>query len=519
MTLNDNGSLSESMSNAIHLTVVTGRLAGRRLELDERTTLLVGRAADCGLQLPDDDAHSTVSRHHCLLDVNPPAVRVRDFGSLNGTFVNGELIGRRSGGDPEPEPAARERDLADGDEVRVGGTVLKVDVVRAVRCVECRREIPEDARGAARISGEVYRCERCRAPVAPPPKPAAAPVRPAAAPVRPLVQKAKKCAACGGPTRGDVLCPLCQRDPDRVLALLLDAARAGRPEVAPIQGYTVLEELGRGGMGAVYLARHDASGRQVALKLMLPQVAADPTALERFLREAELTRALDHPHIVRLYDVGCADGSFFFTLEVCRGGSVGDLMKKRNAPLAVDEAVRYALQLAKGLEYAHQAVIPRPAGVPGPPVQGVVHRDLKPGNFFLTGDPRRPDAKIGDYGLAKAFDLAGLSGHTMTGTAAGTPVFMPRQQVVNFKYARPEVDVWALAASLYVMLCGAPPRDFTPGRDPWRTVLETRPVPLLVRDPRLPRRLAEAVDAALVDEPAIAVTSARELRRSLESAL
>jgi serine/threonine protein kinase len=134
-------------------------------------------------------------------------------------------------------------------------------------------------------------------------------------------------------------------------------------------------------------------------------------------------------------------------------------------------------------------------------------------------------AKVGDYGLSKAFDLAGLSGHTCTGagsfraSVAGTPAFMSREQVRNFKYARPDVDVWAAAATLYNMLTAAYPRDFTPDHDRWLTVLEREVVPIRKRNPTIPRPLAEVIDAALVETPRIGFQSAHEFRAALERVL
>src|SRR5690606_35330183 len=113
-------------------------------------------------------------------------------------------------------------------------------------------------------------------------------------------------------------------------------------------------------------------------------------------------------------------------------------------------------------------------------------RDLKPQNLFLAASGGSRVVKVADVGLAKAFASAGLSGHTRTGTVAGTPVFMPRQQVINFKYSKPEVDVWAMAATFYHMLTGVFPRDFYAHQDPWQTVLNTNPVPIRKRDASIP---------------------------------
>jgi serine/threonine protein kinase len=276
--------------------------------------------------------------------------------------------------------------------------------------------------------------------------------------------------------------------------------------------------LGRGGFGAVYLARHNQTKESVALKIMLPKVATKPWALEMFLRETENTKALQHPNVVQLRDYGYADDTFFFTLDYCDGGSVADLMQQRGGRLSIEEAVPIILQALDGLHYAHNAEIPYVKRADGrlDKGRGLVHRDLKPANIFLTNVSGTRVAKVGDYGLAKAFDLAGLSGLSMSGTTGGTPHFMPRQQVLNFKYAKPEVDIWATAASLYNMLTGTYPRDFA-DKDPFAAVLQTNPVPISQRDSSIPKPLAELIDLALVDNPEIHFKNAAAFKRALES--
>ena len=149
----------------------------------------------------------------------------------------------------------------------------------------------------------------------------------------------------------------------------------------------------------------------------------------------------------------------------------------------------------------------------------LVHRDLKPANLLLSGSGSARVAKVGDYGLSKAFDDAGLSGGTRTGETAGTPHFMARRQAIDFKCAEPEVDVWAATASLYNMLTGAVPRDFPKDRDPWLVVLETPPVPIRRRKPSPPMGIAEVIDRALVEEPEIPFKTAATFKEALESAL
>ena len=141
-------------------------------------------------------------------------------------------------------------------------------------------------------------------------------------------------------------------------------------------------------------------------------------------------------------------------MEYCNGGSITNLMQRQGGKLSIDEAIPIILQVLDGLEYAHNAAIPnvRLANGTFGKGRGLVHRDIKPENIFLINAGNQRIVKIGDYGLGKAFDVAGLSGQTMTGDKAGSPYFMPRQQVIDFKYAKPEVDVWATAACLYNML-------------------------------------------------------------------
>jgi serine/threonine-protein kinase len=286
------------------------------------------------------------------------------------------------------------------------------------------------------------------------------------------------------------------------------------------RGYSILRPLGEGGSGAVFLARRGATDELVALKVMQPHLAADPLAREGFLREAENTRALCHRHIVRFREVACWCGCFCFALEYCDGGSV-DRLVRPGVGLPVAEAVGLIVQALDGLEYAHQAPIPFVRLDDGSylPGHGLVHRDIKPSNLFLSGTGAERVVKVGDFGLSKAFDDAGLSGLTRSGVTRGTPEFLPRQQVIEFKYAKPEVDVWAMVASLYYLLTGAYPRDFSGGVDRWLAVLQSAAVPIRRRNPALPRRLAAVIDHALVDEPQIGVKSAAELRAALLAAV
>ncbi|MCW8963479.1 MAG: serine/threonine-protein kinase [Gammaproteobacteria bacterium] len=447
------------MKNQVALKVIHGKLQGMAFTFDERTICIIGRARDCNIKLPDDKDHETISRYHCLLDINPPSVRVRDFGSRNGTFVNGKKIGQRKKGqsiDEVDKTGFPEIDLAHMDKIKLGTTVFQVSIEGT------QKSAPQ-------------------------------------------------------PTRAEPEEPL-HHTPD------LDELSQHIqhfPELAGIRDYLPTRELGRGGMGAVYLARHKDSGEQVALKVMLPQVAVSNEARDMFLRETKNTEALHHPNLVQLHHSGCHDDTFFFTLEYCDSGSLLDLTRERGGRMSVDEALPLILQALDGLHYAHTAAVQSTDQPDGSVMltTGLVHRDLKPANIYLTsGEDGQLVAKIGDFGLAKAFDTAGLSGQTATGSVGGTPVFMPRQQILNFKYAKPQVDVWAMAATLYKTLTGSYPRDFPRGEDPWLTALKNAPVPIRDRNPEIPEALAKVIDSALVDNPELLFTSAEQLKTALETA-
>lgn len=452
------------MPSKITLTITEGNLKGQEFTFESRTTCIIGRAKDCYPKIPDDDKHRTISRYHCLLDINPPDIRVRDFGSKNGTFVNGEKIGQREA-HQTPEEAANiqfpEFDLQGGDEFKLSDTSFRVGIA---------------------LDSEIAKTIQSERP----------PTIPSNQPQLWEMLKAFLLKAVGG---------------DKNIGVLGD--------------YVLRSELGKGGFSLVYLAEHKRTKEQIALKVMLPKVAANQRAINWFLREVENMKYLKHPNVVSLKESGYADETFFFTMEFCNGGSVVDSMVKRGiTSLPIDEAVAIILQVLDGLTYTHNVEIPNVKLADGSFGKGcgLIHRDLKPGNIFLANVGGKQVAKVGDYGLAKAFDLAGLSGQTLTGSTVGTLGFMPRQQVIDFKYAKPEVDVWAAAACLYAMLTGCLPRNLQ-GQDPFLAVLQCDAVPIRDRTSSIPQPLAKVIDLALVDNPEIYYKSAAEFKQALVNSM
>jgi pSer/pThr/pTyr-binding forkhead associated (FHA) protein len=415
------------MGGAVSLVVTAGPIRGQRFDFTGHDTFLFGRAPDCHARLAASDA--SASRHHFLLEVNPPLARLRDLGSLNGTHVNGVRHGGRRAGESPGDAAARvgaEVDLRDGDEIRVGATVFRVE--GAAPPASADRRAPAESRG----------------------------------------DEGKE-----------------------------EHAPAGRT-VGP---YEIERLLGKGGMGAVYLARRPGGGEPVALKVLLPKMQVDEVAQEIFIREIEVTRALRHPNVVGLLDFGRHEGRFYFALEYCPGGSVEALRERLGGRVPLATTLRIAVDALAGLAAAHEA--------------GFVHRDLKPDNVLLGEDGA---ARLADFGLAKSFQQAGLSGMTATGAVAGTFQFMAREQLTSYREARPTTDVWSMAATLYFLLAGQYPRDFE-GRDPIAVVLRGGIVPLRRRDPSLPEDLAAVLDRALDDEPARRFPTAREFGAALRGVL
>ena len=173
---------------------------------------------------------------------------------------------------------------------------------------------------------------------------------------------------------------------------------------------------------------------------MLSQVAVDKSNLEQFLREIRNVSSLKHPNIVQIFDFGSTDGIFYLAMEWCEGGGVDRLMAQHKGKVPLQLAKPIILQSLDALAHAH--------------AKGFVHRDLKPSNILLSFARNDVVAKLSDFGLAKSFEKAGLSGLTLTGNYAGTPYFIPREQITNFKYVKPVSDVWSMGATIYNMLTG-----------------------------------------------------------------
>jgi tetratricopeptide (TPR) repeat protein len=273
------------------------------------------------------------------------------------------------------------------------------------------------------------------------------------------------------------------------------AAMAAAPPPIRVQGYEIIAELGRGGMGVVYLARQAGLNRLVALKMILSGDYADHTDLMRFRLEAEAAAKLQHPNIVQVYEISEADGRPYFCLEFVDGGSL--VRKHAGNPQPVRQAADLLMQLARAMEYAH--------------ARNIVHRDLKPANILLTteGAP-----KITDFGLAKRLD--DRDSRTQSGSVLGTPSYMaPEQAHGRTRDVGPAADIYSLGAIFYEALVGRPPFKGETILDTLEQVRSQEPVPPSRLRPKTPRDLETICLKCLEKEPAKRYARAADLAEDL----
>jgi serine/threonine-protein kinase len=268
-----------------------------------------------------------------------------------------------------------------------------------------------------------------------------------------------------------------------------------------VPGYRLIRELGRGGMGVVYLAERQTDGSMVALKTIVPAVAGSPAQVKRFLREACILFQLRHRNIVAFRDMGEANGMLFFAMEYVDGTNTGRLVKE-HGPLSVRLAVRILSQVLSALEYAHKV--------------GFVHRDIKPSNILLSRSGQRPAIKLADFGLARVYQESELSGLSLEGTAGGTIPFMAPEQITHFRQAQPAADQYSAAATLYNLLTGKYLFDFEEAEiPPVALVLQQDQIPLRQRRPDLPEALAQVIHRALSQDPDDRFSNVSAFRQAL----
>jgi serine/threonine-protein kinase len=436
---------NDETSFEVVLEVIGGPHQGRRFRFTGHDSFIVGRASKAHFRLPQHDPY--FSRLQFMVEVNPPCCRLMDLVSTNGTFVN--------------ERRVTVADLYHGDRIKGGDTVLQVSLFGPHGVVQ-----PAQAQVSPRSDVDSTQAFPLEVPEAgrEPPR-----------------------GEAGGQTAPG-------------------AAQGHRPPVTPpvIPGYEIVRELGRGGMGVVYLAKRLALGDNVAVKTICPVYSAGDREVRRFLREAEILCTLRHPHIVAFHQMGRLGDLFYFVMDYVPGTDARHLLNA-HGPFPVHRAVRVLCQVLDALDFAHR--------------HGFVHRDVKPANLLVATSGDREVCRLADFGLARVYHDSRMSGLTVLGDLGGTLPYMPPEQITKFREASPPADQYSAAATLYHLLTGHYLYDFETDGDEQklRKILSERELPVPIRQRRtdLPEPLARAVHRALEKDPSKRYPGVAALREAL----
>jgi eukaryotic-like serine/threonine-protein kinase len=427
------------MNSHIILSIISGPCRGTTQNFDKPGTYSIGREEDQrDMVLADIPEHHNISRHHCdfkITSFNPPNITILDK-STHGTFYNGRRINQETA-------------LADQDIFSLADIAIQITIVSPT--------VPNQQ------PRQVFQAGKLLVP---------------------------KCI--------ELIKSFLELSPP-ITATPSSAENPTPAAPLKFQDYELGEMLGQGAFSEVYKATHRQSGRQVALKVLQSDIAKQDEATQKFMREIDNTKVLNHPNVVKLLDFRYHQGAFFYTTEYCEAGSLFALMQSLGGKLPLDWAKLVIEQILDGLAYTHEVEVPYvqfPDGSSGKG-KGLIHRSLKPENILLTNQQSKLIVKIGDFALSKPFGSAGLT--RVAGSTAGTPTCMSRSQLLNYQMAQPEMDLWAATACLYEMLTGYPPRDFG-DHDPIQVIMDNDAIPILERSPHLPVALAAVIDRALQED-------------------
>ncbi|MFM9904256.1 MAG: protein kinase domain-containing protein [Pyrinomonadaceae bacterium] len=427
----------------VSLNVVAGPQTGRTFTFDQHDTFMIGRSEDAQFCLPQD---RFFSRHHCILEIAPPQAFIRDLGSTNGTFVNGMRVDTAY--------------LKSGDRIQGGETVLEVEVSSG------QDDFDATLNNASSTD---------------------------------ISMVSVKCLNCSIPATVEA------DHADALLSFICDECREKlKANPQPIPNYQMIRVIGQGGMGSVMLARAEASGRAVAIKTLLPEVAVSEQSLKRFLREIEVASSLRHPNIVEYVENGRHNGLVYLVTEFVVGMDASRLSKHRGGKLGYPEMVRIVEQTLAALDFAHN--------------QGFVHRDIKEQNILVSGEFPNSTAKLTDFGLSKSFKETGMSGVTMVGDVAGTIAYMPPEQVRDFKDVRPPSDIYAVGMTAYSLLTGAHALDIGPKAgiaETVKAIFEKPIIPISSRITGIPPNVAFVIETALAKQVESRWRTAGAMREAL----
>lgn len=465
----------------VTLHIVEQDAQNRSVNVESGSAVLVGRSGDCAIKM----THLQISRYHCLLELRGDTLMIRDFGSKHGTFINKKLIGQRPSGMSAEE----------GKEQKFESVTLKNgDILELGKVCKITVEIQQEKK-------PVKKCLMCGKEIS--------------------ASEGSLCGACLEKIAKEFDFP--KKDHKKNDETPQKAAEKPKAPVKMLKGdiipgYENLGAVGEGGMGTVYKVRERATGKVMALKTIRKQYAADRESVNMFLREAGIAQQFDHPHVAKQYATGEYEGMPYILMPLYKDGNLRQFWNSMDWR-KYDKyrfGMSFLMQILSGLDYLHNAEITvQLQDGSTRTVHGIVHRDLKPDNIFVEVVNGSPVLKIADFGLSKAFEVAGMTGHTVTGAAMGTLVYMPRQQIMNFKYSKPEIDVWAAAASAYHLITGFYAKPFEKGVEPMKVVLTKEAIPIGNRDAKVPKAFAKVIDKALQDKQTLHYSSAKKLHQEV----
>lgn len=453
------------------MDVTAGPRAGESFVFDRHKVVLMGRSDRCGEYCLGDD--TTAGRTHLILEVNPPVCRIRDLGSKNHTYINGNQV------------AAGE--VTDGDIIGIGATrlVVRIEESEVEQVLEGEDEFLGDGIGTADRAAGVDSDETMERPGDEGEEPGG-----------PAICARCGCAVTVVPSE-DALC-------GEEVAVCDDCRAAMKAGGEEIPGYRLVKEIARGGMGVVWEATDTRTGQRVAIKTMIPEIAASTRMIRLFLRESRISLSLDHPRIVKFISAGQFGGQLFVAMEYVDGVNAETARRNSSGRLPLSDVVTIGLQALDALAYAHG--------------QNLVHRDVKPGNILLSGSPGNYECKLTDFGLARNYRTAGMTDITKQGELRGSIPFMAREQVKDPTGVDQRTDIFGLGATLYNLLTGEYVYAFQKGMEPLLTIMRDEPVPVVKRGVSASEPLAAIIDRAISVNPEDRFASAAEMRDALASA-
>jgi serine/threonine-protein kinase len=275
--------------------------------------------------------------------------------------------------------------------------------------------------------------------------------------------------------------------------------------VPEIPGCVLERPLGRGAMGTTYLGRRTDAPAPLAIKVVQPSLQGTPAQIDTFLQSARFLIQLDHPHLVRLREVGMFRGGFYFVSNHVAGENAAQKIA-RDGPLPVRRAVRWINHILKALEYAHG--------------KHFIHRDIKPTNVLIEEIDGKEEVRLGDFGLARVYQAAPFSGLAMTAETLNLASFMPPEVLFNFQEVNPLADQFSAAALLYYLLTGDGVQHMpSESQNRYSSLFRRQFQPIRERREDVPAALATAIHKALARTPQQRFPSVAEFRQTLLRAM